>query len=75
MFFAPCDPQPPLDPQYALNELTGRSTSSYIILYQGGTIDHLTHVPGPVSHPSVESEYNEAFTAVIALSHFTMLNN
>ena len=31
---------------------TGRSTGSYIILYQGGTIDNGTHVPGPVSQSS-----------------------
>ena len=28
---------------------TGRSTGSYIIYYQGGPIDHGTHVPGPVA--------------------------
>ena len=28
---------------------TGRSTGSYIILYQGGPIYHGTHVPVPVS--------------------------
>ena len=28
---------------------TGRSTGAYIILYQGVTIDHVTHVPGPVA--------------------------
>ena len=27
---------------------TGRSTGAYIIFYQGGTIYHGTHVPGPV---------------------------
>ena len=27
---------------------TGRSTGKYIIFYQDGTIDHGTHVPGPV---------------------------
>ena len=32
---------------------TGRSTRSYIILYQGGPIDHGTHVPGPVAQSSV----------------------
>ena len=26
----------------------GRSTVAYIIFYQGGTIEHGTHVPGPV---------------------------
>ena len=34
---------------------TGRSTGAYIIFYQGVTIDHVTHVPGPVSHSSAES--------------------
>ena len=28
---------------------TGRCTGSYIIFYEGGTIDHGTHVPGPVA--------------------------
>ena len=31
---------------------TGRSTGEYIIFYQGGTIDHVTHVPVPVSQSS-----------------------
>ena len=34
---------------------TGRSTGAYIILFQGGPIDHGTHVPGPVAQSSVES--------------------
>ena len=33
---------------------TGRSTGEYIIFYQGGPIDHGTHVPGPVSQSSSE---------------------
>ena len=28
---------------------TVRSTGAYIIFYQGGTFDHGTHVPGPVT--------------------------
>ena len=52
---------------------TGRSTVAYIILYQGGPIDHVTHVPGPVAQSSAESEYNVACTAVMALAHFRML--
>ena len=28
---------------------TGRSIGAYIIFYQGGPIDHSTHVPGPVA--------------------------
>ena len=39
---------------------TGRSTGAYIIFYQGGPIDHGTHVPGPVAQFSAESEYNAA---------------
>ena len=31
---------------------TGRSTGSYILFYQGGTLDHGTHVTGPVAQPS-----------------------
>ena len=31
---------------------TVKSTRAYIIFYQGGTIDHGTHVPGPVSQSS-----------------------
>ena len=52
---------------------TGRSTGAYIILYQGGPIDHVTHVPGPVAQSSAESEYNAACTAGISLAHFRML--
>ena len=28
---------------------TGIITGEYIIFYKGGTIDHSTHVPGPVA--------------------------
>ena len=31
---------------------TGRSIGVYIIFYQFGPIDHVTHVPVPVSQPS-----------------------
>ena len=31
---------------------TGRITGAYIIFYQGGTIDHATHVPGQVAQAS-----------------------
>ena len=34
---------------------TGRDTGAYIIFYQCGTIDHGTHVPGPVAQSSAES--------------------
>ena len=52
---------------------TGRSTGAYIILYQGGAIDHCTHVPGPFAQPSAESEYNTSCTAGMDLSHLRML--
>ena len=52
---------------------TGRSTGAYIIFYQGGPIDHNTHVPGPVAQSSAEREYNAACTAGMALAHFSML--
>ena len=52
---------------------TGRSTGVYIILYQGGPIDHDTHVPGPVAQSSAEGEYNAARNAGMALAHFRML--
>ena len=52
---------------------TGRSTGAYVIFYQGGPIDHGTHVPGPVAQSSAESEYNAACNAGMALENFRML--
>ena len=52
---------------------TGRSTGAYIIFYQGGPINRVTHVPGPVAQYSAESEYNAACTAGMDLAHFIML--
>ena len=51
---------------------TGKSTGAYIIFYQGGPIDHGTHVPGPVAKSSAESEYNSECTAGMDLTHFRM---
>ena len=51
----------------------GRSTGAYIIFYQGGKIDHSTHVTGPVAPPSAESEYNKACPVGMASSHSRML--
>ena len=45
------------------------------MFYQGGPIDHCTHVPGPVSQYSAKSEYNIAYTSGVALAYFRMLNN
>ena len=39
---------------------TGRSTEAYIVFYQVGSIDHCTHVPGPVAQYIADSEYNAA---------------
>ena len=44
-----------------------------MIFYQGGSIKHDTHVPGPFSQSSTESEYNSECTAVMDLAHFRML--
>ena len=52
---------------------TGISKGAYIILYQGGPIDHGAHVPGPVSQYSTKSEYNAACTVGMDLAHFRML--
>ena len=52
---------------------TGKSTGEYIIFYQGGPIDHVTHVPGLVAQSSTESEYNAAYTTGMALAHLRML--
>ena len=52
---------------------TGRSTGAYIIYYQGGPIDHGTHVPGPFAQSSAESEYNVGCTEGMTLAHFIML--
>ena len=52
---------------------TGRITRAYTIFYQGGPIEHGTHVPGPFSQSGAESEYNATCTTVMALAHFRML--
>ena len=63
------------DPSWKYCPDTGRSIGVYIIFYQGGTIDHGTHVPGPVPQSSAESEYNAACTSGMVLSHLRMLIN
>ena len=45
------------------------------MFYQGGPIDHFTHVPGPVSKYNAKSEYNVAYTPGVDLAYFRMLNN
>ena len=52
---------------------TVKSTGAYIIFYKGGPIDHDTHVPGPVSQSSTESDYNSECTAGMSLAHFRVL--
>ena len=52
---------------------TRRSTGAHNIFYQGGSIDHGTHVPGPAAQSSAESEYNAACTVGMDLAHFRML--
>ena len=53
----------------------GRITWAYIVFYQVGTIDHCTHVTGPVAQSSAYIEYNSACTAVMDLAHSRILNN
>ena len=52
---------------------TGISRGAYNIFYQGGPIDHFTHVTGPVAQSSAEIDYNTACTAGMDLAHFRML--
>ena len=52
---------------------TGRSTRAYFIIYQGGTINHGTYVPGQFSQPSAGSEYNTACTTGMASAHLRIL--
>ena len=49
------------------------STWEYLLFYQGGPIDHGTHVPGPVSQSSPESEYNAVCNSEMDLAHLRML--
>ena len=50
-----------------------RSIGAYMIFYQGGPIYHGTHVPVTVAQSSAESEYNAAYTAVMALLNLRVL--
>ena len=52
---------------------TGRSTGAHIIFYQGGPIDHGTHVQVPVPQSSAKIYFNSACTAGMALAHFRRL--
>ena len=45
------------------------------MLYQVGPTDNCTHVPGQVAHFSSESEYIEACTTGMDLSHFIIIIN
>ena len=54
---------------------TGRSTVAYIVFYQGGSINHCTHVPGPVYQSSGESDYNAACTTRMDPAHCRIINN
>ena len=54
---------------------TGRSKGSYIVFYQGEIFYHCTHVPGPVSKSSAESEYNAACNSRIVLAYSRIIKN
>ena len=64
-----------LDSNWQEFPYTGIIIGAWIVFYQGGPIDHCTHVPGPVAQYSAESEYNSECTAWMSLSHFRMINN
>ena len=53
---------------------TGISTGSFIVFDQSGAIDHFTHIPVPFSQSCDESEYNVAWTLLMDLEKFRMLN-
>ena len=50
-------------------------TGAYILFYQCAPIDNWTHVTVTVSQSSSESDYIAACTAVMAVTHFRILNN
>ena len=52
---------------------TGRDKGEYIIFYQGGPFDHVTHFPVPVDKWSKESQYNAAWTAGMSLAYIRIL--
>ena len=52
---------------------TGIIIVAYIILYQGGTIYHVTHVPRLAAKSGAESEYNAVYTAGMDLARLKML--
>ena len=54
---------------------TWRSIGAYIMFYKGVTIYLFTHVPGPFSQSSAQSEYNALCTTSFSLACFRMLNN
>ena len=56
------------------NTIWNHRTSS-IVFYQGGPIDHCTHVIVTVAQSSSESYYNVEWTSIMAIAHFRMLNN
>ena len=45
------------------------------MFYQGGKIDHLTHVTGPVSKSSADIEYNKSRNSGMDPENFRILNN
>ena len=53
----------------------GRITGAYIVFYQVVPIYHCTHVPGPVSQSSNESDYNAACIPVMSQAYFRIINN
>ena len=51
------------------------SKGACIVFYKSVPIDHCTHISGPFSQSSSESDHNAACTAGMSLSHSRMINN
>ena len=51
---------------------TLEEVQEHIIFFQGGPIDHGTHVQGQVAQSIAEIEYNTVCNAGMALAHFRM---
>ena len=52
---------------------TSRITGACIIFNQGGPIEHVTHILGPIAQSSAESDHNSECTSGMDLAHFRML--
>ena len=52
---------------------TSKSTGCYMIMFQGGVVDHSSNIPDPIAMSSAEAEYNEACLGAMGGAHVKML--